>query len=155
MVHKGRLLRKIVGATLGAIAVAAIFSVVGYSDEGATTSNYVRELCVALAAYLPAALIAHWLIRRDSAILDIVSVTLIGSGLSFLMKLIFLEGQNGVPAYIARWIREHSSKPFVDLVFHAISFIIFATLLSLPFVALGVWVVRLWEKKHMLTTARL
>lgn len=154
MLISNRLVRKIAGAILGAVAVATVFSFVGYSDEGATTSDYVRELSLALASYLPAALIVHCVIRRDSAILDIISITLIGSGLSLLMKLIFLEGPNGLPAYIARWTREHSFKPFGDLAFHAISFIILATLLSLPFVALGVWICRLWTKHHRLTTAR-
>jgi multisubunit Na+/H+ antiporter MnhC subunit len=68
-----RLGRKIVGAMLGAVAVATVLSLVGYSDEGATASDYVRELTLALASYLPAALIVHWLIRRDSSILDITS----------------------------------------------------------------------------------
>ena len=154
MLFSYRLVRKIAGAILGAVAIATVFSLVGYSDEGATTSDYVRELSLALASYLPAAVIVHRLIRRDSAILDIISVTLIGSGLSLLMKLIFLEGENGIPAYIARSTREHSLKPFGDLAFHAVSFIILATLLSLPFVALGVWICRLWTKHDRLTTAR-
>ena len=42
-----RLARKIAGAVLGAVAVAAVFSLVGYSDEGATTSDYVKELSIA------------------------------------------------------------------------------------------------------------
>ena len=154
MVISDRLVRKVAGAILGAVAVATVFSLVGYSDEGATTSDYVRELSLALASYIPAALIVHRLIRRDSLILDIISVTLIGSSVSLLMKLIFLEGQNGIPAYIARWTREHSLKPFEDLAFHAISFLILATLLSLPFVALGVWICRLWTKHDRLTTER-
>ena len=149
-----RLATKIAGAVLGAVAVAAVFSLVGYSDEGATTSDYVKELSIALASYLPAALIVHRLIRRDSAVLDIISVTLIGSGLSLLMKLIFLEGQNGIPAYISRWTQEHSVQPFEDLAFHAVSFIVLATLLSLPFTALGVWICRLWTKRQRFTTAR-
>jgi hypothetical protein len=155
MTSKNSLVRKIVGATLGAIAIATVFSLVGYSDEGATTSDYVKELCIALASYLAAALFMHWLIRRDSAIVDILSVTLTGSVLSFLAKLIFLEDQNGIPAYVARYTREHSWTPFKDLAFHAVSFIVLATLLSLPFVAIGVGVFQLWRKKHMLTTARL
>jgi hypothetical protein len=149
-----RLGRKIAGAVLGAIAIATVFAVVGYSDEGATTSDYAREISLALASYLLAALIVHRLIRRDSPILDVISVTLIGSGLSLLMKLIFLEGQNGIPAYIARSTREHSLKPFGDLAFHAVSFITLTTLLSVPFIALGVWICQLWTKHHRLTTAR-
>jgi hypothetical protein len=143
---KNQLVRKVVGAFVGAVAVASIFALVGYSDEGPTTSDYVRELAVALASYLPAAFLIQWLTQRDNVILDIVAVTLTGSALSFLMKLIFLEGQNGIPSYIARSTSEHSWKPFGDLAFHSVSFIMFATLLSLPFVTIGVGLCRIFAK---------
>ena len=124
MTIKKLLVRKIAGAILGALAVAAIFSLVGYSDDGATIADYLRELAVAVASHLPATLLLQRLTDRDNAILDIVGITCTGSALSFLMKLIFLEGKNGIPAYIARSTREHSWKPFSDLAFHSVSFII-------------------------------
>ena len=140
------LARKIVGAVLAAVALALIFSVFGYSDGGPTVSDYSLEVVLALVSFLPAAFLMQRLIKRHRVFLEIAGVALIGSTLSFLMKLIFLEGENGIPAYFARAARDHSWKPFADLVFDAVSFVILTTLLSLPFVAVGFWLYRLWAK---------
>ncbi|HEX6716098.1 MAG TPA: hypothetical protein VF088_03265 [Pyrinomonadaceae bacterium] len=149
------LVRRLAGAILGGVAIATVFSLLGYSDVGPTRSNYLRELAIALASYLVAAFIVEWLIKRDNAIFDTLFVSLLGSALSFPVKLIFLEGRNGIPVYIAETARNGFLKPFVDLSFHAISFVILATLLSLPFVAAGVGMCRFYAKKGMRTTARL
>ena len=147
--------RKIVGAFMGALAVSAVFTLVGYSDEGATAMDCLKELTLALASYLPAALLIHWLTRRDNVWLDIVGVSLTGSAIGFLLKLLFLEGKNGIPAYIARSASEHSWKALGDLGFHALSFIILTTLISLPVIAIAMWSCRWWAKRRALNTAGL
>ena len=150
---RGLLLRKVFGAILGACAVATFFSLFGYSD-GATFSDYAKELGLGLVSYLTAAVLTLRLTKRDSVLLDITGVTLIGSALSFLAKSIFLEGQNGIPAYLARATRDHWWKAIGDLASDAVSFVILVMLLSLPFVAIGAWIYQLWEKSRMATSDR-
>lgn len=140
--------RKIFGAISGAVAVAMIFSLFGYSDDGATISNFVVEVALALASFVPAAFLMHHMIKRQNVFLEILGVTLIGSCFGFLLKLIILEGQNGIPAYFAAAARDHSWTPWANLIFDAVSFTIFETLVSLPFVALGFWVYREWGKLY-------
>jgi hypothetical protein len=146
------LIRKIAGATLAAVAVAVIFSSFGYSDGGATAFDYVRELTLALASYVSAAFILQRITWRDNVFLDIAGVALVGSALSFPLKLIFLEGQNGIPAYLARAARDHSWRPYGDFLVDGVSFVIFAIFLSLPFAAIGSWLYQGFAKSDMPTT---
>jgi len=145
------LARKIVGAVLGAIAIATILSLFGYGDTGPTISDYAKEVTLALTSYIPAAFVMHRLTKRDNVFLQIAGVTLIGSTLSFLLKLILLEGQNGIPAYFAGAARDHLWKPFAELIFDAVSFVMLETLVCLPFVALGFYLYSIWGKNHMAT----
>ncbi len=127
-------IRRGAGAVVASVAVATIFSTVGYSD-GASVSDFLREISIAFCSYVSAALLVQWIARSESVWWDIAGISFLGSVISFPLKLVFLEGENGIPAYLARVASEHSWKPFADLVTHGIGFIVLATLITLPFVA--------------------
>ena len=135
------LVRRTIGAVAASLAAAVIFTLVGYGDVGPDRWHFARELMIAVASYVPIALLLHGATRGESIWLDIASVSFFGSVMSFPMKLVFLEGQNGIPAYVARITRENSWKPLVDLVSHGIGVIVLATVLTLPVVAfaIGLW----------------
>lgn len=136
--RRNLLIRRIMAAVIASLAMASILALVGYSD-GASLRDYLVELAIAFSAYLTAALLLHWPTRSDRLALDIIILSLLGSALSFPLKLVFLEGENGIPAYVARSRAEQSWQPFLDLLIHAALFITFTTLLVLPFVALSLW----------------
>ncbi len=122
---------------MASVGVAAIFTTVGYSD-GASIADFWREISIAFCSYVSAALLVHSIARSESVWWDIAGVSFLGSVISFPLKLVFLEGENGIPVYLARVTNEHSLKPFADLATHGIGFIVLATLMSLPFVAVAI-----------------
>jgi hypothetical protein len=142
--------RRIIGAIAGALAVSALFTLFGYSDyEGPTGSIYIKELCLALASYVPAAFLVNLLLRNwDSRFADAGCVALVGTAISWIMKLVFLDGENGIPAYLASAAREHSWRPYGDLLKNGVNFILFATVLSFTFIALGVFLGNLFPKRR-------
>ena len=144
--------RKMVGALMGALVVSVVLSLVGYSDEGPTKWDYLKELTLALPSYLLAALLVHWTIKRDNILLEIIGVSLMGSAIAFLLKIVFLEGQNGIPSYIARYANERSLRPFGDLVLHALSFTALTALIALPIVAIGMCLGGWWARNHLNTS---
>jgi hypothetical protein len=140
----------VAAAVVASFAVAAILSLVGYSD-GASFSDVLLELIIAFSSYVTAALLVHWLSRSENISWEIVSMSLLGSAMSFPLKLLFLEGQNGIPAYVSRSSTEQLWQPFLDLLTHAALFICMTTLLALPFVAI---VIVLWHLSNRLLARR-
>jgi|ERR1043166_273955 hypothetical protein len=136
------LLRRIIGATAAAVTTAVVFTLAGYGDVGPDFRQFGAELLIGFASYLPIALLLHWAIRWDNIWCDIVFVSLFGSAMSFLLALVFLEGQNGIPAYVARITRENSWQPLLDLTSDGIDFLILAIVITLPVSAFAVW---LWQ----------
>ena len=141
--------RRIIGAIVGALGGSALFTLFGYSDyEGPTMSIYIKELCLALASYVPAAFLVNLLVGNwDGRFADAGCVALVGTAISWIMKLLFLDGENGIPAYLASAAREHSWRPYADLLKDGINFILFATALSFAFIALGVFLGNLVPKR--------
>lgn len=143
--RRNLLLRRLLGALAASFAASIILTLVGYADAGPKISDFAREFLIASLSYLPIALLIHWVIRIENTLWDIISVSFLGSVVSFVLKLVFLEGQNGIPAFVARATAEHSWEPFGDLITHGAIFVVLATILTLPCVAL---VILLW---HFLT----
>jgi hypothetical protein len=138
-----------IGATAASLAAATIFTLVGYGDVGPDIWQFTRELVIALASYVPIAVFLHWATRRESIWWDIAWLSFLGSAISFPMKLVFLEGQNGIPAYVARITRENSWQPLIDLVSYGIGFIVIATVLTLPVVAFAIWLSQVLMKARL------
>jgi hypothetical protein len=148
MNSKDRLIRNIAGAIAASLVVSTVFTLFGYSG-GATTSDFFKELAVAFTSYVSVALlISYWTRLRDRLLYDVGCISLLGSGVSYLLKLIVLAGRNGIPAYVAKSARELSWKPYFDLFTDALMSTAFATLISLPFIAVGAWLWTIRTKKH-------
>jgi hypothetical protein len=130
----GLLVRRLLSAIVASFAIAAILSLVGYSDGGASSADVLIELIIAFSSYVTAALAVHWMNWSDKIWWDAISVSLLGSTISLLLQLVFVEGQNGIPAYFSRFLSERSLQPFFDLLIHATGFIAIVTVLALPFV---------------------
>jgi hypothetical protein len=140
--------RKIVGAVAAALVMSTLFTLFEYSEEGPGVSDFLKELAAALVSYGSAALLIHyWSSSRAKLLYDVFFVSLLGSLGSFLIKVTVLERQNGLPEDIAHAMGERSLKPIIDLVTHGFSSSIFETLVSLPFVAIGVWIWTVWTRK--------
>ncbi len=146
LTDNARLGRNVGGAASASLVLASIFALFGY-DEGARSLDVVKELALASTSYLVAAIMVTAMIKRETT-LDMILISLSGSGLSSLLKLFLVDGANGLPAYISRSRLENSVSPFVDLIVHLITFSLLATFIALPFVALGSWLVSFFYRRY-------
>jgi hypothetical protein len=134
-----RLRVRLTGALISALAISIFFVEVGYSGAS-TLSDFFREFVVALISYVSAALVVHrFLGNRDRFLGEMVLIAVGGSVLSFLVQVGVLEGQNGLIAYVNQARREVSWKPIGDLGIRVLFSSAITSVISLPFVALGLW----------------
>lgn len=136
---KHLLLSNLTGVVVASLALSTIYTEFGYS-EGANTVDFIMELILALITYCSGTLLVYLLFtRRHSVIYNGLCVGLTGSVISFIMKLFFLDRQNGIPAYFSPATKEQLWQQIYVLGTDAISYMIFTTFISLPFLLIGMW----------------
>lgn len=124
------------GAALAAVVVGTVFYTFGYSGEQ-TVRNFVNEFTLALISFSAAAFLISRTVSRNNIPLDVVLVSLVGSLIDFVLRLIVFDGANGIPAYVSAATTQHSIMPVLDLFLHGLSVTFLTSAISLPFVTAG------------------
>ena len=136
-----RVVRNLSGAVAASIVASTVFTLFGYSGD-ATIRDFANEFAISLISFGSAALFVSYVVSRDRFLLEVALVSVLGALVGFVLKLIILEGANGLPAYIERANQLHSWKPLIDLMGECLMFTGMLTVISFPFVTLGAWICR-------------
>lgn len=120
-----------------AFAVASLFSLFGYS-EGAQLADVLKEFGIAVVSYGCGACMCYWFRFSTNALGAAAGTSFFGSALSFALKLVILEGENGIPYYTAAAARQQSWRPYADLVSHGVKFTVLLTVFSFLSAIVGV-----------------
>jgi hypothetical protein len=146
-----RLISNIGGAAVAAVVVGTVFYTFGYSGEQ-RVRDFVNEFMMAIISFGAAAFLVSRRVSRNSVPLDVVLVSLFGSLFDFVLKLIMLDGANGIPAYVSRAMNQLSIMPVLDLLLNGLSVTFLTSAISLPFVVAGIGLGRIsrrlsWTRK--------
>jgi hypothetical protein len=134
-----QLVRNLCGAVPAAIIASSLFTVFGYSGV-ATLRDFANELALSAISFGSAAVFVCYIVSRERFLLNVTLVSLFGCLMTFVLKLLLLEGSNGLPAYMEQAAQQHSWKPLIDLLTESLMFTAMLTMISLPFIALGAWI---------------
>lgn len=142
-----RLVRNLAGTIAVSLVMSTLYTLFGYGDVGgATLPRFLEQLMAVFLAYALAALLTQLTPSQEKLLHDVYCISFLGSGISYLVKLVVLDSSSGIPWLINAVSNERTIRPIIFILSRWLSFTLIIGLISFPFVAAGLWLWTAWNK---------